>query len=186
MLRYHLADGCVVASLRGLTRREVLAMASAPLVAESARPNVLFIMADDLGYAGSVVLWPNGLQDSEYRSSGGAGDAVHAGLCEFGGVFGDADGVDDGKVSVSFAGGSGGAVIPDRAECWFAGGASDTAFVTRGAGYETTLVGKWHLGWLPDYSPLQRGYEHFWGFRSGGIDYYTHQAAASNTDSDNL
>ena len=41
-------------------------------------------------------------------------------------------------------------------------------------GYGTTLIGKWHLGNLPDFGPLQSGYDHFYGFRSGGIDYYTH------------
>jgi arylsulfatase A-like enzyme len=42
------------------------------------------------------------------------------------------------------------------------------------AGYGTTLVGKWHLGALPRFGPLQSGYDHFYGFRSGGLDYYTH------------
>ena len=42
------------------------------------------------------------------------------------------------------------------------------------AGYGTTLVGKWHLGLLPKYGPLQSGYDHFYGFRSGASDYYTH------------
>lgn len=42
------------------------------------------------------------------------------------------------------------------------------------AGYGTTLVGKWHLGLLPKYGPLQSGYDHFYGFRGGAVDYYTH------------
>jgi arylsulfatase A-like enzyme len=44
----------------------------------------------------------------------------------------------------------------------------------RKVGYGTTLVGKWHLGSLPKYGPLQSGYDHFYGFRGGAIDYYTH------------
>jgi arylsulfatase A-like enzyme len=44
----------------------------------------------------------------------------------------------------------------------------------RKAGYGTTLVGKWHLGRLPKYGPLLSGYDHFYGFRDGAIDYYTH------------
>ncbi len=44
----------------------------------------------------------------------------------------------------------------------------------RKAGYGTTLVGKWHLGQLPNFGPLQSGYDHFYGFRGGGLDYYRH------------
>lgn len=44
----------------------------------------------------------------------------------------------------------------------------------RQAGYGTTLVGKWHLGVLPRFGPLQSGYDRFWGIRSGAIDYFTH------------
>ena len=42
------------------------------------------------------------------------------------------------------------------------------------AGYGTTLIGKWHLGALPKFGPLQSGYDHFYGFRGGAVDYYTH------------
>ena len=45
----------------------------------------------------------------------------------------------------------------------------------RQAGYGTTLLGKWHLGNLPNYSPLKSGYDHFWGFHNGGVDYFTHK-----------
>lgn len=44
----------------------------------------------------------------------------------------------------------------------------------RKAGYGTTLVGKWHLGLLPSYGPLLSGYDHFYGFRKGAADYFTH------------
>lgn len=46
--------------------------------------------------------------------------------------------------------------------------------ILRKAGYGTTLIGKWHLGALPNFGPLQSGYDHFWGFRGGGVDYFTH------------
>jgi arylsulfatase A-like enzyme len=42
------------------------------------------------------------------------------------------------------------------------------------SGYGTTLVGKWHLGALPLFSPLKSGYDHFYGFRTGALDYYLH------------
>ena len=54
------------------------------------------------------------------------------------------------------------------------------------AGYSTTLLGKWHLGRLPEYGPIQSGYDHFWGFRGGGVDYFTHKYGVANTDTADL
>lgn len=43
------------------------------------------------------------------------------------------------------------------------------------AGYTTWLVGKWHLGHhYHDQHPLNRGYDHFYGANGGEINYYTH------------
>ena len=50
------------------------------------------------------------------------------------------------------------------------------------AGYGTTLVGKWHLGKLPNFGPLQSGYDHFYGFRGGAVDYYTHSGTDHKDD----
>lgn len=44
----------------------------------------------------------------------------------------------------------------------------------RGFGYATSLVGKWHLGLPPLFGPRQSGYDRFWGILSGAVDYYTH------------
>ena len=39
-------------------------------------------------------------------------------------------------------------------------------------GYTTGLVGKWHLGELPKFSPLKRGFDEFWGYLAGSHDYF--------------
>ncbi|MBB6096233.1 arylsulfatase A-like enzyme [Povalibacter uvarum] len=51
------------------------------------------------------------------------------------------------------------------------------ASLLKRAGYETALIGKWHLGSIPKYSPLQRGYDEFFGISGGGADYFTHASA---------
>lgn len=53
----------------------------------------------------------------------------------------------------------------------------------RAGGYRTALIGKWHLGYPPAFSPLRSGYEEFFGPMSGGVDYFTH---CSNNGSHDL
>lgn len=49
------------------------------------------------------------------------------------------------------------------------------ASLLRDGGYHTALIGKWHAGYLPTYSPLKSGFEEFFGIFSGGVDYFTHK-----------
>ena len=42
------------------------------------------------------------------------------------------------------------------------------------AGYSTELIGKWHLGSLPEFSPLKSGYDKFFGFFGGTANYFDH------------
>ncbi|HEY0325909.1 MAG TPA: sulfatase-like hydrolase/transferase [Allosphingosinicella sp.] len=45
----------------------------------------------------------------------------------------------------------------------------------RAAGYRTALVGKWHIGWPPEHGPLRHGYDSFFGVASGAVDHFTHR-----------
>src|SRR5688500_7338345 len=43
------------------------------------------------------------------------------------------------------------------------------------AGYRTAIVGKWHLGhFKPEYLPTRRGFDHQYGHYNGALDYFTH------------
>jgi arylsulfatase A-like enzyme len=50
------------------------------------------------------------------------------------------------------------------------------------AGYRTALIGKWHLGYPPAFGPLRSGYEEFFGPMSGGVDYFTHRSSTGAHD----
>jgi len=50
------------------------------------------------------------------------------------------------------------------------------------SGYHTALIGKWHLGYPPVFGPLKSGYEEFMGPMSGGVDYFTHCSSAGQHD----
>ena len=52
----------------------------------------------------------------------------------------------------------------------------------KNVGYGTTLIGKWHLGNLPDFGPLKSGYDHFYGYRGGTVDYYLHTGRTGAPD----
>jgi arylsulfatase A-like enzyme len=52
----------------------------------------------------------------------------------------------------------------------------------RDAGYRTALIGKWHLGFPPSFGPLHSGYEEFFGPLSGGVDYFTHCDSSGRHD----
>jgi arylsulfatase A-like enzyme len=52
----------------------------------------------------------------------------------------------------------------------------------REAGYATALVGKWHLGYPPHSGPLRSGYDEYYGIMAGGVDYFTHASSRGDHD----
>ncbi len=56
------------------------------------------------------------------------------------------------------------------------------ASLLKANGYDTALVGKWHCGYLPKYSPLKSGFDEFFGNLSGAIDYFRHVDADGEPD----
>jgi len=44
----------------------------------------------------------------------------------------------------------------------------------RSGGYTTAVFGKWHLGYKPEFNPIRHGFDQFNGFISGNIDAHSH------------
>ena len=143
--------------------------------AEPRRPNILFIVADDLGYG-------------ELGSSGGTDiptphlDALAAGGVRF----------THGYVTAPFCAASRAALLTGRYQTRFGFefnpigaknaapgiglpvGEKTVADHLRATGYATALVGKWHLGGTAEFHPQRRGFDEFFGFLHEGHTYVPH------------
>jgi arylsulfatase A-like enzyme len=49
------------------------------------------------------------------------------------------------------------------------------AAILKDSGYRTALTGKWHLGSTPDTVPNAHGFDYFYGFHEGCVDYFSHR-----------
>ena len=56
------------------------------------------------------------------------------------------------------------------------------ASLLKRTGYETALIGKWHLGYLPEHGPIRHGFDEFYGILSGGVDYFSHREPHGKLD----
>jgi arylsulfatase A-like enzyme len=52
----------------------------------------------------------------------------------------------------------------------------------KAAGYETALIGKWHLGFQKRHNPTQNGFDFFYGIKSGAVDYVSHKGDPGRHD----
>ena len=52
----------------------------------------------------------------------------------------------------------------------------------RKAGYATGIIGKWHLGYPKTHFPTRFGFDEFTGFVAGNIDYFAHTDRLGNAD----
>ncbi|MCB9953112.1 MAG: sulfatase-like hydrolase/transferase [Planctomycetaceae bacterium] len=138
--------------------------------AETSPPNVLFILADDLGY-GDLACYGNPVVETSAIDSlarSGARLTQHyapSPLCAPSRA---------GYLTGRFNHRTGAVDVPsnrglDRIAL------SELTFgdYFRHAGYRTALIGKWHNGlYCRDYLPHHRGFDLFFGFPNGGQDYW--------------
>jgi len=49
------------------------------------------------------------------------------------------------------------------------------ATILKESGYETAILGKWHLGSTAETVPNAHGFDYFYGFHEGCVDFYSHR-----------
>ncbi|MHB8901423.1 MAG: arylsulfatase B [Thermoguttaceae bacterium] len=143
----------------------------AVLAAAAEKPNIVFLLVDDLGYAdcgfngGKDILTPN---IDKLAGSGAVLEAHYVQpVCSptraalMTGRYATRTGVYT--------------VVRPHAEWGLPLAERTLADALRQAGYETAITGKWHLGeFQPAYRPTARGFAHQYGHYFGAIDYTTH------------
>jgi len=148
------------------------------------RPNLIVIMADDLGYADVGF---NGCQDIPTPHI----DSIAAGGIKF----------TSGYVSYSVCGPSRAGFITGRYQQRFGFernpqyrpadsnmglplSEETLATVLKKVGYTSGIVGKWHLGAHPKLHPLKRGFDFFYGHLGGGHRYFPDELTIKNSYGD--
>ena len=136
-------------------------------------PNIVLIMADDLGYGelgcygASQCQTPRldqlaatGLRLTDFHSNGAVCSPTRAALMT--GRYQQRSGID-------------GVVTAKRHRQVGMAVAEETiADLLSRRGYATAMFGKWHLGYAPTFSPTRQGFSEFGGFVSGNIDLFSH------------
>ena len=56
------------------------------------------------------------------------------------------------------------------------------AIQLKNSGYETALIGKWHLGFVDRFGPNRNGFDYFYGIRTGATDYISHKGDGGKPD----
>ena len=160
-----------------------LFLASPHAQSTSSRPNIILIITDDVGYGdiGSYgapdIKTPNidalaktGTRFTQFYANASSCTPTRAGLIS-------------GRYQQRFAMERPlGAVSTPDGELGLPATGRSLPQLLRTAGYTTALLGKWHLGYLPEFSPLKHGFDSFFGFKSGYIDYYEHTDSTGKPD----
>jgi arylsulfatase A-like enzyme len=147
--------------------------ASAARAADRSRPNVVVIMADDLGYADITAYGINRIPTPNIDRIGNEGVKFTDGYATAPVCSPSRAGLQTGRYQQRFGFEfNNGPAARDAEE----GLGLDTNEVTLGAalkreGYRTGLVGKWHLGAQDQFYPTNRGYDEFVGILSGATSY---------------
>lgn len=146
-------------------------------VSKNSKPNIVLILVDDMGYSdigafGSEIMTPNidglanqGMIMTHYYSTAKC-ETTRASLMS---------GLYHQQTDSIFVGGGYANMLAHN------NNNVTIAELLRDGGYETIMSGKWHLGHWQDLegTPVDRGFDHYFGHLSGAIDYYTGEGWAT-------
>jgi arylsulfatase A-like enzyme len=143
------------------------------------RPNVLLVVVDDLGYADLGVQGATDLRTPNIDSLAAAGVRFLQGYVSGAVCSPTRAGLLTGRYQQRF-GHERNLRYPFPPGAGLPAGEKTLADCLRALGYATALVGKWHLGIEPQFLPLGRGFDEFFGFLFGDHSYLVWDAEPEN------
>jgi arylsulfatase A-like enzyme len=150
--------------------------------ATNSRPNIIFILADDLGwgdlscYGRPDYRTPNldllASQGTKFTDAYSASAVCTPTRC----------GYITGRYPARFKIGLEEPLIATNRDVGLEPGQPTIASLLKQSGYDTALIGKWHLGFRPEWGPNAHGFDEFFGILSGAGDYFLHKNGLGQPD----
>lgn len=164
------------------SRRSLLqglgALALLPSTARAADtpPNILFILADDLGWADLGVYGQRDYATPNLDKLAAQGIRFTQGYANSAVCSATRFGLITGRYQYRLRGGLEEPIASAGDQLGLPPEHPTLPSLLKARGYRTALFGKWHLGALPKFGPLKSGYDEFFGNPGGAVDYFTHKA----------
>lgn len=166
-----------------------LVAAASPVAAQQgSKPNVVFVLIDDMGYAdlgcmgGKDAKTPNidriakeGVKFTQFYSNAPVCTPTRAAFIT--GRYQQRSGL---EWALGFTAeqwkrdGNKWTPEPDKYAPGLVPNGRSIAQLLRALGYRCGVFGKWHLGFQPRFNPLRHGFDEYFGVLTGHADYYTY------------
>ncbi len=150
--------------------------------AKESRPNIIFILADDLGwgdlscYGRPDYRTPNidllALQGTKFTDAYSASAVCTPTRCAY----------ITGQYPARFKIGLEEPLIATNSNVGLEPNQKTIASLLKQSGYDTALFGKWHLGFRPEWGPNAHGFDEFFGILAGAGDYFLHKNGLGHPD----
>lgn len=151
-----------------------LAMLAGLFRAAAERPNILVIVADDLGYADVGFQGCKEIPTPHLDRLARSGIRCTDGYVSHPFCSPTRAGLMTGRYQQRFGHENNPAWLPNDLIAGLPLGETTLPQLLKKAGYVTGMVGKWHLGAHPQFHPCARGFDEYFGLRGGGHDYFEH------------
>ena len=150
------------------------------------QPNIVFILADDLGFADLGVYGQTDFDTPQLDRLAKQGMRFTQAYANSAVCSASRFGLITGRYQYRLRGGLEEPITGRSEAIGLPPGHPTLPSLLKKQGYATALFGKWHLGFLPKFGPLKSGYDLFFGNYGGAIDYFTHKGDVGAQEPEDL